>query len=76
MSQARDTANQVVVKSQMTIITETKIIQAKKLIIKLKGTVIHPFQKTFSERTANGSCRTEIARPKGTVVSIFGMQNQ
>ena len=34
MSQARDTANQVVVKSQMTIITETKIIQAEKVIIK------------------------------------------
>ena len=32
---------------------------------------IHLFQKTLSERTANGSCRTEIARPKGTVVSIF-----
>ena len=23
-----------------------------------------------------GSCRTEIARPKGTVVSIFGVQKQ
>ena len=33
--------------------------------------VIHLFQKTLSERTANGSCRTEIARPKGTVVSIL-----
>ena len=32
---------------------------------------IHLFQKTLSERTANGSCRTEIARPKGTVVSIL-----
>ena len=31
----------------------------------------HLFQKTLSERTANGSCRTEIARPKGTVVSIL-----
>jgi len=28
------------------------------------------FKKT-SERTANGSCRTEIAWPKGTVVSII-----
>ena len=37
---------------------------------------IHLFQKTLSERTANGSCRTEIARPQGTVVSIFGMQKQ
>ena len=37
---------------------------------------IHLFQKTLSERTVNGSCRTEIARPKGTVVSIFGMQKQ
>ena len=37
---------------------------------------IHLFQKTLSERTANGSCRMEIARPKGTVVSIFGMQKQ
>ena len=25
---------------------------------------IHLFQKTLSERTANGSCRTEIARPR------------
>ena len=32
---------------------------------------INLFQKTLSERTANGSCRTEIARPKETVVSIF-----
>ena len=37
---------------------------------------IHLFQRTLSERTANGSCRMEIARPKGTVVSIFGMQKQ
>ena len=37
---------------------------------------IHLFQKTLSERTANGSCRTEIARPKGTVVATFGMQKQ
>ena len=37
---------------------------------------IHLFQKTLSERTANGSCRMEIARPKGTVVSIFGMQKR
>ena len=37
---------------------------------------IHLFQKTLSETTANGSCRTEIARPKGTVVSLFGMQKQ
>ena len=34
------------------------------------------FKKTLSERTANGSCRMEIARPKGTVVSMFGMQKQ
>ena len=26
--------------------------------------------------TANGNCQTEIERPKGTVVSIFGMQKQ
>ena len=32
---------------------------------------IHLFQKTLSERTANGSCRKEIARPKGTVVFIL-----
>ena len=37
---------------------------------------IHLFQKTLSERTANGSCWTEIVRPQGTVVSIFGMQKQ
>ena len=37
---------------------------------------IHLFQKTLSERTANGSCRTGIAWPKGMVVFIFGMQKQ
>ena len=37
---------------------------------------IHLFQKTLSERTANGSCRTEIARPKGTVVSIFAKKKK
>ena len=37
---------------------------------------IRLFQKTLSERTVNGSCRTEIARPNGTVVSIFGMQKK
>ena len=42
----------------------------------LPPTRIHLFQKTLSERKANGSCRTEIARPKGTLVSIFGMQKQ
>ena len=31
----------------------------------------HLLQKTLSERTANDSCRTEIVRPKGTVVSIL-----
>ena len=36
---------------------------------------IHLFQKTLSERTANGSCRTEIARPKGTVVSYLVCKN-
>ena len=40
------------------------------------GSYIHLLQKTLSERTANGSCRTEIARPKGTVVATFGMQKQ
>lgn len=30
--------------------------------------------KKFSERKVNGSCRTEIAQPKGNVVSIFSMQ--
>ena len=34
------------------------------------------FKKTLSERTTNGSCRTKIARPKGIVVAIFGMQKQ
>ena len=33
-------------------------------------------QKTLSERTANGSCRTEIAPPKGIVVSMFGTQKK
>ena len=37
---------------------------------------IHLFQKTLPERTVNGSCTTEIARPNGTVVSIFGMQKK
>ena len=37
---------------------------------------IHLFQKRLSERTANGSCRTEIVRPKGTVVFMFNMQKQ
>ena len=32
---------------------------------------IHLFQKTLSERTTTGSCRTEIAQLKGTVVSIW-----
>ena len=35
-----------------------------------------PISKNVAERTANGRCRTEIARPKGTVVSLFGMQKQ
>ena len=35
---------------------------------------IHLLQKMLSERTANGNCRTEIARTKGNVVSKFGMQ--
>ena len=35
-----------------------------------------PIQETLSDRTASGSCGTEIARPKGTVVSTFGMQEQ
>ena len=37
---------------------------------------IHLFQKPLSERTAKGSCRTEIAQPKGTMISIFGMQKE
>ena len=37
---------------------------------------IHLLQKTLPERTVNGSCRTEIARPNGTVVSIFGIQKK
>ena len=32
------------------------------------------FKKMLSERTVNDSCRTEITRPKGTKVFIFGMQ--
>ena len=34
---------------------------------------IHLFQKTLSERTANGSCHTEIARPKGA--KLGGLSN-
>ena len=49
------------------------MVRANVLAMAIKKTenVIHLFQKTLSERTANGSCRTEIARPKGTVVSII-----
>ena len=32
---------------------------------------IHIFQKRLSGRTANGNCRTEIIRPKGTVGSEY-----
>ena len=37
--------------------------------------IIQLFQKRLSERLANGECRTEVARPKGTVVTLFDMQN-
>ena len=41
------------------------------VLLFLNGTVlIHLFQKTLSESTANDNCPTEIARPKGTVVSV------
>ena len=36
---------------------------------------IQLFQKRLSERMANGECRTEVARPKGTVFTLFNMQN-
>ena len=42
--------------------------QKKKKKVREEPDYIHLFQKTLSERTANGSCRTEIARPKGTAV--------
>ena len=51
-----------------------QIVQLNQLFRLLHLAHIHLFQKTLSEITANGSCRTEIARPKGTVVSICGMQ--
>ena len=41
-----------------------------------KGTSIQLFQKRLSERMANAECRTEVARLKGTVVTLFDMQNQ
>ena len=40
-----------------------------------KAIGIQPFQKRLSERLANGECRTEVARPKGTVLTLFDMQN-
>jgi len=46
----------------------------KKLILMLS--FIHLFRKSLSERTVNGSSLTEIARSKGTLFSIFGMQKQ
>ena len=36
---------------------------------------IHLFQKTLSERTANGSCRAQIAQSKGTVVPYLVCEN-
>ena len=47
-----------------------QIAQLNQLFQLLHLAHIHLFQKTLSESTANGNCRTEIARPKGTVVSI------
>ena len=38
-------------------------------------TNIQLFQKRLSERMANGEGRTEDARPKGTVVTLFDIQN-
>ena len=46
----------------------------KKLILMLS--FIHLFQKSLSERTVNGSSLTEIARSKGTLFSIFGIQKR
>ena len=43
-------------------------LEMEKNVVRL---YIHLFQKTLSKRTTNGSCRTEIARPKGTVVSMW-----
>ena len=42
---------------------------------RIKKLSIQLFQKRFSERIANGECRTEVARPKETVVTVFDMQN-
>ena len=36
---------------------------------------IQLFQKRLSDRMANGECRKEVARPKGTVFTLFNMQN-
>ena len=36
---------------------------------------IQLFQKRLSERVANGECRTDVTRPKGTVVTLLYMQN-
>ena len=47
------------------------IVLLRILNFNISALYIHLFQKALSERTANGSCRTEIARPKGTMVSIF-----
>ena len=41
----------------------------------IKDECIQLFQKRLSERMANGECRTEVAWPKRTVVTLFDMQN-
>ena len=42
----------------------------------LKESSIHLFQKTLSERTANGSCRADCTTERNCGFSIFGVQKQ
>ena len=55
-------------------ITHIPFIHSARLTVSTNS-YIHLFQKTLSERTGNGCCRTEIARPKGCVVSYLVCKN-
>ena len=64
----------IICRSDQFDVNQRPFIPRTQLQIKLR--VNTPISKTLSERKANGSCRTEIARPKGTVICIFGMQKE
>ena len=42
---------------------------------RLDSFVIQLCQKRLSERMADGEYRTEVAQPKGTLVTLFDMRN-